>query len=71
MSRRQLRWLKRINLAIGSGIVFGSLTCVSTAASGINTVGSVGVSAAQQTISLLNGGAKIIIDLVRALPVVP
>lgn len=75
MSPRRVKCWKRLNLFLGAGMLFGTGTCVSTVidttTAGIGTVGSAGVGATRQTVSLLNGGVKLLVDLVRSLPVVP
>ncbi len=73
MNRRTLRWIKRTTVALGTGVVFGSLTCVQNTAdavgTGLSLTGATGIlGAGSPAISAIGAGLDFIADLIRFSP---
>lgn len=70
MTRRRLRWMKKCSIALGAGMVFGSLTCVQSAVetigSGLTFSGTTGVLGLGGPAAIAAGeGLEFLVDLAR------
>jgi hypothetical protein len=73
MTRQKLRWIKKVTVALGTGAVFGSWTCVQNAAdtigTGLSLTGATGVLGGNsQTASTIGAGLDFLADFIRFIP---
>lgn len=73
MTRRKTRWIKQITVALGAGMIFGTLTCVRTVADTLGTglavggsTGLLGPNSAPAT--TLGTALDLLADLIRYVP---
>jgi hypothetical protein len=74
MTRRKLLWIKRIALCLGSGVIFGGLSCVTTAAdlvgTGLSLTAATGLlGGATQGATAVGSGLDWFADLVKFTPI--
>jgi len=73
MIRRKIRWIKQATLVLGTGLVFGSLTCVQnvadTVGTGLSVTGATGVLGGNsQAASNIGTGLDFLADIIRFYP---
>ncbi len=73
MTRRRLRWIKKVTVTLGAGVVFGSWTCVQNAAdtigTGLSLTGATGfLGGSSPTVSAVGAGLDFIADVIRFTP---
>ncbi len=74
MTRRRIRWIKRLTAAVAAGWVFGSLSCVQNVAdvagTGLSLTSATGLlGPATQTASSIGAGLDLFSDIVRFAPI--
>jgi hypothetical protein len=75
MTRRRIRFLKQVSVALGAGLLFGSLTCVRTVAdtvgTGLSLGGATGVLGPNsEAASVLGASLDLLADILHFAPAV-
>lgn len=73
MTRRQTRWVKKLTVVLGMGVLFSSLMCVRTVADTVGTGLAVGGTAGllgpnSSTAAAIGTALDLLADLIRYVP---
>lgn len=74
MTRRQIRWIKKLTITLGAGVLFGSMTCVRTVADTVGTGLTVGgvsglLGPNSQTATDIGVALDVLADIIRYSPI--
>ena len=74
MTRRRIRWIKRLTAAVAVGWVFGSLSCVQnvadTVGTGLNLTSATGIlGPASQSVNAIGAGFDLFSSIARFSPI--